>query len=217
MKQLLDNLQRCIESRFPGTAARLNPGASDAQIDAFERAIGCALPVELRALYRWHDGQSTGDGPYVIGLFFGLPFLPLASAIDHWRLASAPNPAWSAAYEAEAAPGYSCLPSGTVKQASSNPAWIPLADDASGAYLGLDLDPDKEGAVGQVISFGGKEFIRVQIATSLALFLTNLLDLYETDQYELVEQDDDEFSIDTVGPRTSHFLDYVRLRAQGER
>ena len=74
MNELLERLQTCIASRFSTMAATLNPGAGEAAIDAFERAIGRTLPPSVRALYRWHDGQADTSDHTVLGLFFGLPF-----------------------------------------------------------------------------------------------------------------------------------------------
>ena len=119
-----------------------------------------------------------------------------------------------AAYAAD----YTCLPPGTIRQCASSKAWIALADDGGGACLGVDLDPDAAGSAGQVISFGGREFTRVQAGASLEQFLESLLGLYENGEYALVEEDDDVFSLANVGPYgATHFLDYLRLKAEGAR
>ena len=205
MNDLLDRLQACIAARFPAMEADLNAGASDAGIDTFERAIGRPLPPPLRALYRWHDGQAGHAAP---GLFFGLPFLPLSADLAHWNSETAGESVGDVS-------AYTCLPPGTIRQAAASRAWIPLADDAGGAYLGVDLDPDAAGSAGQVITFGGREFIRVQAGASLEHFLERLLGLYENGDYVLVEEDEDAFCLSTVNPCTDHFLDYLRRKAQG--
>ncbi|MDQ1833183.1 SMI1/KNR4 family protein [Massilia scottii] len=216
MNALLGSLQTCIESHFPGMAASLNPGASDADMDAFERAIGASLPSSVRALYRWHNGQAGDTGHDVIGLFFGLPFLTLDESLRHWKEGTDFLDDMTAVERTAASSQYCCLPRGTVRQCAASKAWIPLADDAGGAYLGIDLDPDAAGSMGQVISFGGREFTRVQAGASLEQFLERLLGLYENGEYALVEEDDDEFSLSTVEPDTDHFLDYLRLKAQAQ-
>lgn len=208
MNELLDRLQACVTVRFPSMAAALRPGASDAAIDAFEHAIGRPLPPPLRALYRWHDGQAESAGHPVLGLFFGLPFLPLEAALAHWNSETSGE-------AAEDVSAFTCLPPLSIRQRAASRAWIPLADDAGGAYLGIDLDPDAAGSVGQVITFGGREFVRVQAGASLEQFLERLLGLYEHGEYALVEEDEEAFSLSTVNPATGHFLDYLRLKAQG--
>lgn len=207
MIELFDRLQACVESRFPTMAATLKPGAGEAAIDAFERSIGRLLPPPVRALYRWHDGQADSAGHTVLGLFFGLPFLPLEAALAHWNSESAGETVGDVS-------AYTCLPPLTIRQRAASRAWIPLADDGGGAYLGIDLDPDAAGSVGQVISFGAREFVRVQAGASLEQFLERLLGLYGNGEYALVEEDEDEFSLSTMNPGTDHFLDYLRLKAQ---
>lgn len=218
MNDLLERLQSCIESRFPTMAANLNPGASEAGIDAFERALGRSLPASVRALYRWHDGSAGAGGHYVLGLFFGLPFLSLDDALRHWKRETDMLDECTAEQLAAYAAVYTCLPPGTICQGVASRDWIPLADDGGGAYLGVDLDPDAAGSAGQVISFGCREFTRVQAGASLEQFLESLLGLYENGEYELVDEYDDGFSLANVGPyAATHFLDYLRLKAEGAR
>ncbi|NHZ37240.1 SMI1/KNR4 family protein [Massilia rubra] len=217
MNELLDRLQACIASRFPTMAANLNQGAGEADLDAFERAIGRPLPASVRALYRWHDGSADKGGHYVPGLFFGLPFLSLDDALRHWKRDTDILAECTDEQLASFAADYTCLPPATIRQCAASRAWIPLADDGGGAYLGIDLDPDAAGSVGQVISFGCREFTRVRAGASLEQFLEGLLGLYENGEYEIVQEDDDVFSLASVGPYATHFLDYLRLKAEGAR
>lgn len=71
MKELLYRLQKCIDSRFPSTAASLNLGANETEIAVLEQNIGAQLPENVRDLYRWHNGQSEAFRG--IGLFSGCP------------------------------------------------------------------------------------------------------------------------------------------------
>ncbi|WP_131667921.1 SMI1/KNR4 family protein [Psychrobacter pygoscelis] len=48
----------------------------------------------------------------------------------------------------------SSIPDGHVKKLSINPFWLPFAHDHGGNFLGIDLEPDSLGTVGQVINFG---------------------------------------------------------------
>ncbi len=208
MKDLLSGLQASVQNRFPAMAASLRPGASEAQLDAFEAHIGQRLPAQFRELYRWHDGQDDDDGT-ALGLFVGLPFLPLAQAQRHWqdecRALDVP-----AAQQARDGQAYGCVPPGAIKPVPASRCWIPFADDGAGAFLGVDLDPGPAGQPGQVITHGGREFVRVGAAPSLSVFLADLLALYENQRYELIEQDDGEVSLGTLAPRTDHFMDYLR-------
>ncbi|WP_083953755.1 SMI1/KNR4 family protein [Thauera butanivorans] len=146
--------------------------------------------------------------------FFGLPFLSIDKVIQHWNFECSVLDEASPEELEKWSQDYTCLPVGTIKQVVMNKSWIPLADDAAGSYLGLDFDPGVHGDVAQVISFGGREFTRVRAAENLVKFLGNLLFMYEQGQYELIQEDDDEFSIASVSPSTNHFLDYLRMKAQ---
>ena len=213
MREILYKLQKCMDARFPTTVASLNSGANEAEIAALEQHIGILLPEQVRELYRWHNGQSE-DSCRVIGLFFGMPFSSIDRVIQHWDRACSVLRK-SSAQELEAwSKDYSCVPVATIKQAVMSRSWIPLSDDSAGNYLGLDFDPDVNGSVAQIISFGGREFTRVRAAESLEKFLENLLFLYEHGQYELIEEGENEFSISTVSPSTDHFLDYLRMKAE---
>ncbi len=46
------------------------------------------------------------------------------------------------------------IPPGYVRRIYSQRGWIPLVSDKVGNYLGVDLNPDEHGSVGQVIIFG---------------------------------------------------------------
>lgn len=62
----LKALETWLRAEFPVAAAQLRPGLTDAQIDERLRRAGAAfdLPLEVRALYRWHDGMGVdGDLP----------------------------------------------------------------------------------------------------------------------------------------------------------
>ena len=88
-------LDAALAQHAPQTLAALSPGLSDAQIDAALAGTGVALPAELRALYRWHDGSppaSSGWQP----LFANAEFAPLAQSLANHQGAQS-NP-WPVAY-----------------------------------------------------------------------------------------------------------------------
>ncbi len=58
--------------------------------------------------------------------------------------------------------------------------WVPLFNDAGTNYMGVDLDPHKNGTLGQIIVYGHDEDERKVIATSFAELLQTLIHLMET-------------------------------------
>ncbi|GAA5437036.1 SMI1/KNR4 family protein [Deinococcus aquaticus] len=66
--ELLTRLDAWVAREVPLHHATLRPSVTDATLDAFEARQGVTLPPALRALYRWHDGDTL----------FGLEFLRLS-------------------------------------------------------------------------------------------------------------------------------------------
>jgi hypothetical protein len=76
-----------------GAVATLRAGASKAQLDALEAALGCALPMEARALWRWRDGQETAGDADPLVWYHGL--LPIERVLADVRdLRAADRAGW---------------------------------------------------------------------------------------------------------------------------
>ena len=157
---------------------KLNPPATDVQIDAFQRLVGITFPRSYRQLYRWHDGENDDRWGHI----YGLPMVSLSVAESEWR-------AWNRVLidlkgDRYAIPGGS-WPSGAVDPAYINPRRIPLTIDGSGNSIGLDFDPWPAGRVGQVILYGRDEDTKAALAPSLGAFLTWIADLLEGGNFRL--------------------------------
>ncbi|WP_380171677.1 SMI1/KNR4 family protein [Kineococcus sp. DHX-1] len=185
----------------------LNPAATDAQLDAAEAHLGQSLPADVRAVFRLADGQVQyhhDDPRWAAGLIGGEPLLPLASVLLHWDQ-------W-AGFDSET--GFdefaSSTPEGFVRPKYSVRGWVPLTHDGGGNHVGVDLDPDVDGTVGQVITFGRDDEQHHVLAPSLLSYLEQLADLLEQG-YGVPGDDEEPWSL-RVPPRTSpHSL----FRAQG--
>lgn len=75
---LLARLEKTLQARTPELARHLQPGLTDEAIRQWETAGGFRLPEDLRALYRWHNGQAP-DSPD--GLLPGVRFLSLENVV----------------------------------------------------------------------------------------------------------------------------------------
>src|SRR5688572_20683915 len=63
MLDALARIQGWHARRGRGVVERLRAGSTLAQLDAVEAELGCKLPDEARALWRWRDGLAdAGDG-----------------------------------------------------------------------------------------------------------------------------------------------------------
>jgi cell wall assembly regulator SMI1 len=76
---LLAKYEQIIKERSPALLAALQPGLTDAEIDALESKDGFKLPADLRALYRWHNGAAPSAT--TADVFPDHRFIPLDQAI----------------------------------------------------------------------------------------------------------------------------------------
>ena len=195
-----------LDEQLPSLRAALNPPADDAAIDSAQADCETVFPPDLRALYRFADGEN-GD----IGLFFGLPFLSLARLVDEWR-------SWidvereSPILNDNSDGFFESMPPKAIQLRYTNRRWIPIAHDHGGNHLGVDLSPGPTGRVGQVINFGADEDAKFVIAPSLAAFLNWYADSLEAGNYRVTRDSGAEAYIDfTIAePVNEHFLDAVR-------
>ena len=62
VETLLARYEKMLAAKAPAALAALRPGLTDAQIDALESKHGFKLTPDLRALYRWRNGEPP-NGP----------------------------------------------------------------------------------------------------------------------------------------------------------
>src|SRR5258708_1856634 len=83
VETLWERIGSWLKKHWP--EARLAPGASNAQIDKAEAALGLRLPKDVRRSYRVHDGSPSVTliplGPWRVT--FSL--LPLSGVIAHGK------------------------------------------------------------------------------------------------------------------------------------
>lgn len=196
-------LRAWLKKHLPSVAASLNPGASDAQLDLLEKAIGQPLPEDFRVLYRWHNGQSprAGTGPW-----YGLNFLSLDEVIDNWKVHA------DIIDHADRSDPFnfneSAMP-GVVKAVYLDKGWIPFAHDWGGNFLGIDLEPDVNGVRGQVINFGRDEDRKYAIAPNLTAFVHWMVGELNRGNYSITRNEDGLPIFNTRWPQTEHFLDSI--------
>lgn len=194
MQLLMDQINRKLRPYFDGF---LNGPASLEEISQVEKEIGVIFPKELKELYQLHNGNADEKA----GLFFGMAFLPLEAMISEWRFSA------DIADEAlnDEIPSYS-VPAGAIHELYFNKKWIPLAHDYGGNYLGIDLDPDEKGTVGQVINYGRDEEVKYVIAKSIKDFLAFIMKTLEDGFYTI----DEEGSWSYSKLEDTHFFDVLK-------
>jgi cell wall assembly regulator SMI1 len=75
--RVLSQLESWLKTDYRAAHGSLQPGLSDAAIDALLQGWPYKLSDDVRALYRWHDGFEDAG----VELLPGLSFLPLAEAL----------------------------------------------------------------------------------------------------------------------------------------
>jgi len=175
----------------PSESAILNTGATNLDFTEFEKTVGIPFPSELKSVYEVNNGQVEGRG-----IFFGLQMLRIdekvgvhaTSIIAQWKI-------WKEIYDDEVSgnPVYTpemkkdwfrSYPDKAIKLEYVNPKWIPFAYDLVGNHHGIDLDPDANGTIGQVINFGRDEEKKIVIANSFKEYLQLCLNLYKNGTYK---------------------------------
>lgn len=194
-------LKRWSAAHLPRADEADPPPATEAQLRAFEAAVGPRLPAAVRDSYRVYDGQCAGPG-----IVYGLAVQPLADCLRQWQT-------WVKGYGSNLKDGSAagldarctCFPADFVKPVYFDRGWVPLTYDSGGNHIGVDLNPGPAGTPGQVIVFGRDDEFHTVLALSWGQFLTDLADELEAGNYRLglADQDYPEFNPDD--PHTQHF------------
>ena len=166
-----------VRPLLPTLTEELNPPATQAQIDEVTSQLPFPLPDEVRQLYLIHNGEAKERG-----LFFGLPFIDVATALSEWKLFTEHASEDFSDIDADIV----SVPAKQVKQTYINTHYFPISRD-SGNYIVVDLDPDSEGTKGQIINYGRDEFTRYVIAPSLNDFLAFCIHQLEIGNYVVGE------------------------------
>ncbi len=112
--------------------AVLQPGVSDAALDAFEARFSLKLPEGLRALYRWRNGQPDSCFDSLQG---NRMFSALEDIADTKEMLD-----------------------GMIGTDFEDPAtwrrgWVPFLSNGGGSYLCVDTDAEAGGQPGPLVAF----------------------------------------------------------------
>jgi cell wall assembly regulator SMI1 len=168
----LERLERWLREHEPAFLDAMRPGATDAELDDLQRALGCTLPEDVRAFYRWRAGITevacgVGRSP-----FAGRP-MTLAEIRGSYELCNRKfgkrntedQPAWWHA------------------------GWIPVFDLDSGiAFLCIDTAGAWTGVRGQIVRFYRNSEVRDVLAASLGDHLRALVIGLERDRTSAEDQ-----------------------------
>jgi cell wall assembly regulator SMI1 len=165
VESLIERMDRWLAANRPDYYALLQPGATDADLDAFEAQFSVKLPAAFRALYRWRSGQDE------------MSFAPLQGNRSFCTLA-------------EVARTKDML-DGMIGYDFDAPrywrrGWVPFLHNGGGSYLCLDLAAEDGGQPGQLIGFWKQDEDRPVEFPSVDTWLANLVESMESGELELV-------------------------------
>ncbi len=160
-------LRSLLEAKHAGYASILNPPATPDDLAVLEARLGLQLPESVRQVYENCNGQSVATP----GVVLGMALLPIERVIDEMV-------SWlSVTAEDFGSEDFSSAPENAIKLEYANRRWLPLCDMGGGNYVGLDFDPGSSGTVGQVFNFGRDQLNKCVLASSLAQFLRDCVEL----------------------------------------
>ncbi|OJA14551.1 hypothetical protein AZE42_03164 [Rhizopogon vesiculosus] len=216
-----NRLKLWLAREYPELGDTLNYGILPPDLAQIEMQFGFALPQAVRDSYLVVDGQEAESSAGCSeGLFFGLSLLPLESVLDEWRFWREVDDDPQTGNNPRLRDLMQSIPDGYVRKEYSQRGWIPLVVDKAGNYIGVDLNPDKNGSVGQVIVFGRDFDTKIVLwhgdgPGGWARWLANFVDELESGEgFELGHTGESEDSEDDLGYE-AYFFD-GNGRGQGD-
>ena len=130
-------------------------GASEEEIQEFEKKIGISLPDELKEVYRYKNGSKfLAVLPCVIDQR-EMPFslMSLQEIEDGKRYFQNRDSLLTEFPDYFSSQDVEEMRDSRVKPYLFNKKWLPFAEYCDSCYLMLDFDPDQEGQEGQIICY----------------------------------------------------------------
>ena len=155
MRSVLGRFEDWLNEHDKEFLGKLQPGLTDARITEITAALGIELPPEVRALYRWRNGEPGEDGRFV----FFRSFLPLENACRVWEQLRAMNRCDEWAVNGKQPPG------------TWSEHWFPMFTWSNGFHLCVDLHGTYRGKRGQILEAWLKDEDRNLVASDLGSWL----------------------------------------------
>lgn len=176
IEELWDIVTAVYEKEKPDYKSYLNPAVELEEVSTIEEKMGIQLPSQLKALYLCNNGEKEN----LEGSILGLRFLSVGEMFLSWcdwlYVLKDKELMKACVKDAES------VPENAVRKVYANRKWIPFAHDQEGNYIGIDLDPDENGTVGQIINYGSDENRKYVIAKSLREFLVLMVKVLESNK-----------------------------------
>ena len=167
-------LVRVIKKYISNIEQLLNKATDKTKIDKLEEISRSKLPEDFKNLYLNYNGENEN----VFGIMAGFRFMDIDSIIrEHSVLQECSYEVFSDKKN-------------RIKEGNFRVGWIPFGDDGAGSFLVLDLDPDKLGTYGQIITIDRESDISYVISDSINEFINFIGEGFKNKNLSIVNQED---------------------------
>lgn len=180
VKSLWEEILEILEENIPSFSSDiLENGVRLERIKEVEKIMNIEFPKELKALY------MSNNGTIGLGAILGFELISLEDILTEWKInKNALNNGKFDNIE------FKSSKEETVRNVGFDEKWIPFAYDNLHTYLAIDLNPDENGKVGQIINIGDAKInsIRYVLADSMEELLQDTVMIYECNGLEVEEE-----------------------------
>jgi cell wall assembly regulator SMI1 len=173
MEEIIKQLEKQLMTLRPEFYTNLQQSLSDSEIDSLEEKYKIKIPIDLRSLYKWKNGQDEDCYDAFVN---NSMFIPLEQALE------------------TATENTSMIGSDFEVENWWNEKWIPIFHNGGGDYICYDFGGLFTGQQGQLIEFWHADNDRNVISPTLEEFMGQLTNYYKTsnkddfDEYFEVEE-----------------------------
>jgi cell wall assembly regulator SMI1 len=177
MKEIWTRIEIWLQANAPKIFDTLQDGASDLEIRSLEDYLSITFPDDARVSFQIHNGQS--DNKYYF--FKGGWLLTLEGIRESWQ-------SWQDILGREILDDNEGDPDEGIRPNWWIPQWIPISLDIVCDSYCLDLNPDKEGTIGQVVRVLHDHEYRERVSYSFRELLEQYADNLESGKFFFSEE-----------------------------
>ncbi len=177
IQNIWHDIEKWYAENAPRLLANLKDGVSNQVITDFEARVGLSLPDDYKASLRLHNGDV-----YV----HDYNYLSLQRVLKNWLMMTEQS-------EQGVFEGREIFDAGAgiIQNTWWHGAWIPFAEDGGGNLICIDMAPETDGVVGQILNM---EMQSGPVASEFTSFL-KWLESYKNDLYNGVYEVDEDGSL----------------------
>lgn len=167
-----NRLIKVLMNKWPECKKCFSPGVNQQVLQELEGIVGFSLPTNFKGLYL----EINGEKQY-IGSILGFELMSIEKIIREYKiLQDAPYSVMSNEMD-------------KVKEGKFQKGWVPFADDGSGSFIVMDLEPASKGSIGQIITVDRDSDISYVLASSLEELIEKISDFLEDGRLALEEEE----------------------------